>query len=433
MISAGSYFLAYLFEALTNYMYFNNKFNQKVSNKILFSAFTLSLAIQYGCNFFGIPSVNLINFFICNLLLCFLCYDTKLKSSVFNSVILTSLMLITELVIMYISTLLFGIEVTTHRTDDLVLFTQISSIKLLYLFVTYIISKLTTKESRKTISHTRSTLLLILPIASILLLTGMVKITGLYNTHSSVYYIFFISTILLLYSNITVFWVHESLTKALQENMEYRLEKQKSTINAEHYEILQNQYESSSILVHDIKRHLLSIKDFATEKDCDSIIRYIDDLYEGYQITHLKKYSDHKLINAIVTRYAEVCRISGIDFFCDIRSVDLSFVPDDKLTSIFDNILENAVENSKDSVSKKIDLTVNEANKNFVVITAENTCSQKPIKRNGELISTKKQSGLHGFGIKSIKRIAKEYNGKVDFSFDDEQMIFSITVALMVK
>ena len=79
------------------------------------------------------------------------------------------------------------------------------------------------------------------------------------------------------------------------------------------------------------------------------------------------------------------------------------------------------------------DINITNQVKSLLVITAENSCSQKPVKRNGELISTKKQSGLHGFGIKSIKRIAKEYNGKVDFDFDDERMIFSITIALMVK
>lgn len=433
MISAGCYFLAYLFEALTVYMYFSNKFNRKINKKFLFLAFSISLTIQYSASFIGNPQINLVSFIVCSFLLCFLCYDTKLLSSIFNAVILTVLMLATELIIMFVSMMLFGIEVTEHRTDDLILFAQTGCIKLLFFFVTYIVSKLTTKESRKTLGHARSMLLLILPVASIMLLLGIVKITELYEIHSSVYYIFFVSTILLIYSNITVFWVHESLIKALHENLEYRLEKQKSTINAEHYEILQNQYESSNILVHDIKRHLLSIKDFANEKDYDRIIRYIDDLYDGYQIKYLRKYSDHKLVNAIVTRYAELCRLSGLDFFCDIRSVDLSFVPDDKLTSIFDNILENAVDNAKNSVSKKIDLIVNEVNKNFIVITAENSCSQKPVKRNGELISTKKQSGLHGFGIKSIKRIAKEYNGKVDFDFDDERMIFSITIALMVK
>lgn len=430
MISAGCYFLAYLFETLTSYMYLNNKFRAKRNTKMLFASFAISLSVQYAIHFIGIPMINLVSFLIANFLLCFLCYDTNIKQSSFNAVVLTALMFITELVIMYISMLIFGIEITAHKSSDLILFVQIANIKLLYFFVAYLISKLTTKESRKTFRDSRSILLLMLPIASIILLLGIVRITELYDTHSSLYYIFFIATILLLYSNIIVFWVHESLIKALQENLEYRLEKQKSTINTEHYEILQNQYELSNVLIHDTKRHLLSIKDLANEKDYDRIIRYIEDLYEGYQIKHLKKYSDHKLVNAIVTRYAEVCRLSGIDFFCDIRSVDLSFIADDNLTSILDNILENAVESASNSEAKKIDLTVNEANKNFVVITAENSCSEKPTRVNGELTSTKKQGGLHGFGIKSIRRIAKEYKGKVYFSFDDKRMIFTITVVL---
>lgn len=433
MISVGCYFLAYLFETLTSHMYFSNKFTRKTSSTLLFCAYSLSLSVQFGISFLGNPYINMASFLVCNFLLCHLCYNTNLKQSVFNSVVLTALMFTTELVIMYISMLLFGIEVEAHMTNDLILFTQIGGIKLLYFFVTYLISKLTTKESRKSFKHTRSLLLLMLPIASILLLLGIVRITELYNTHTSVYYIFFIATILLLYSNIIVFRVHESLIKAMQENFEFKLERQITKINTEHYDILQNQYEFSNILIHDTKRHLLSIRELAENKDNTRIINYIDELYETYQIKNLTKYSDHKIVNAIVTRYAEICRLSGISLYCDIRNIDFSFTSDNNLTSIFDNILENAVEAAKDSTEKRIELSVKEANKNFIVIIVENSCSQKPGKTNGEYKTTKQDKDLHGFGLKSVKRIVKQHNGKVYCSFDSEKMLFTTSIVLSSK
>ena len=139
-----------------------------------------------------------------------------------------------------------------------------------------------------------------------------------------------------MYANIAVFWVHESLIKTQRENTELQLQAQKAELDTEYYTLLQNQYENSNILIHDIKRHLLSIKDLADENDCDGIEHYIDNLYSEYEVKNIKKYSNHKLVNAIINRYVKVFADSGITFNCDIRNIDFSFIDDNDLTSLLD-------------------------------------------------------------------------------------------------
>lgn len=119
---------------------------------------------------------------------------------------------------------------------------------------------------------------------------------------------------------------------------------------------MQNQYENSNILIHDIKRHLLSIKELSNEKDFESINKYIDSLYEDYQIKYLKKYSDNKLINAIINRYVSACKDKEIDFYCDIRDIDFSCISNNDITSLLDNILENALEERKMPITRKLSL-----------------------------------------------------------------------------
>jgi len=95
-----------------------------------------------------------------------------------------------------------------------------------------------------------------------------------------------------------------------------------------------------------------------------------------------------------------------------------------------DNFLENAVETAKDSEDKLIELTVNYVNENFVVINLVNSCSSEPIKVNEELKSTKEHRGIHGYGLKIIKLIAKENGGSVNYNFDESKMQFTISVVL---
>ena len=422
--------LTYIFEALISPFFFGKKFEKRFHIGIILLAFSLSALIQFGLNFAGIQVLNLVSFIICNFILCLICYKTKVMQAIFSTLLLAAAMLITEITIMYVSSLLFGIAVLEYTTNELVLFLQSGSSKLLYFLTVYLLAKLSTKEERNDLGSAKSFLLLLLPISSIAILLGIFKAAINYQFDKSIYVVLIVSTILLMYANIAVFWVHESLIKTQRENTELQLQAQKAELDTEYYTLLQNQYENSNILIHDIKRHLLSIKDLADENDCDGIEHYIDNLYSEYEVKNIKKYSNHKLVNAIINRYVKVFADSGITFNCDIRNIDFSFIDDNDLTSLLDNLLENALEASRDSEEKIVDLLIAPTNVNYISISLNNTCSVAPNIKNGKLITTKKKSAPHGYGIKSIKRIADKYDGDVSFDYDKEKQLFSIRIVL---
>lgn len=429
-MTAISYFFMYAFETLISFMYFSNKFDVKVRKRVLFSSFAISLLLQYSLSFLSIPYLNLAIFFVCIFLICYFCYNSKVSQSLFNSCLLAAIMLITELIIVYLSRLIFGINVTEHTTNETVLLIQSGSSKLLYFVVAFFISKYSKKENRDDIKFSKTVFLLLLPIASITLLLGIVRLTELFTTNNSIYYIFTIATILLMYSNIIVFWVHESTIKAQKENTELQLQAQKSELDTEYYSILQNQYDNSNILIHDIKRHLLSIKNLANENDCSGINTYIENLYTEYEVKNIKKYSENKLVNAIVNRYALVFKENNTDFSCDIRNIDFSFISDNDLTAILDNLLENALEASQGSEEKSVELIIYPTNVNYIAINLNNSCAVAPTIKNEKLVTTKKDSTIHGYGIKSIKRIVKNYDGNISFEYIESTNTFCVKIVL---
>ncbi len=422
------YISVYIFETLISYMYIRNKFIAKRNNYSLVLSYIGMFSMQYFVNFIGIPNLNLITFFATNFLVIFLCYKSSILQNLFNSFLLTALMLTTELFVFYISSVLIHTNLTDYSINETVLFIQGASSKLLYFLIAYIISKISIKEREFKLNKTFY--LFILPVTSIVLLMGIAYITENYETNNYTYAIFSISTILLIYANLTVFLVHESVIKTQNENMELQLQTQKVEIDTEYYSILQNQYENSNILIHDIKRHLMSIKDLAVENDCSGIDKYIDNLYSEYEVKNIKKYSEHKLVNAIINRYAIAFKEHQIDFFCDIRKTDFSFISDNDLTAILDNLLENALEASKKSENKKVDMLISPTNVNYIAINLSNSCSISPKIRNGKLVTTKKNTSIHGYGIKSIKRIVKNYDGNMTFSFNESDKTFNVNLIL---
>ncbi len=422
--------LIYIFEALISLLYFENKFEKRRNKWIIFLLLTLSAAAQFSISQLGIPLLNILSFILFNFLICFICFQAKITQAIFNTAILAVIMLITELIIVYASKYIFGIGVLAHTENELIFTIQSICSKLLYFLTAYLLSKLSTSENRYDSIKAKSFLLLLLPVSSIIILHGIARSAEKYPFDNNMFIVLIISAILLMYANIAVFWVHESLIKTQRENTELQLQAQKAELDTEYYTLLQNQYENSNILIHDIKRHLLSIKDLADENDCDGIEHYIDNLYSEYEVKNIKKYSNHKLVNAIINRYAKVFSDSGITFNCDIRNIDFSFIADNDLTSLLDNLLENALEASRDSEEKKVELQITPTNVNYISLTLNNSCSTAPNIKNGKLITTKKKTAPHGYGIKSIKRIADKYDGDVSFEYDSAIQMFHIGIIL---
>jgi two-component system sensor histidine kinase AgrC len=76
------------------------------------------------------------------------------------------------------------------------------------------------------------------------------------------------------------------------------------------------------------------------------------------------------------------------------------------LTSLFCNLLDNALESADNIPDSFIELTVEKKeNSPFIIIILINSCRSTPVyDQDGLPVSHKANKGRHGFGIKSIKK-----------------------------
>ena len=50
----------------------------------------------------------------------------------------------------------------------------------------------------------------------------------------------------------------------------------------------------------------------------------------------------------------------------------------------------------------------------FLVLKIENNYEEMRIKKDGRFVSTKREDGLHGLGLRSVERIAKKNHGYLE-------------------
>lgn len=141
---------------------------------------------------------------------------------------------------------------------------------------------------------------------------------------------------------------------------------------------------------------------------------------------------DHEMLNAILCRYQRQCNDHQISFHADIRSGSLRHIHQHDLTSLFCNLLDNALESAKNIPNGFIELTVQKkANSPFTVIIAINSCRNTPLySPNGLPVSSKTDNKRHGFGMKSIQKVVKLYQGDLQMYYDNTSGTFHTIITI---
>ena len=126
------------------------------------------------------------------------------------------------------------------------------------------------------------------------------------------------------------------------------------------------------------------------------------------------------MLDVILTNKSLQCRKSGITFKAMVDGNILTFMHVKDICALFGNLLDNAIEATQQIASqdnKLITLSVKQKN-NFVVVECINCCEQQVAIHAGEDLpkTTKNDKQNHGFGLKSIRRIAEKYNGSMTFT-----------------
>lgn len=419
------YFFIYLFEALILWQYTSNLFFSRYTKRKEGIVLLCLYAGLFFVSFMQHIWLNVVTFCLFNFIFIFCMYQSKWYSALFHSLISTAIMTLSELIT---SNILFS-----ARTDfSFLLMLSIFS-KLIYFLSLYSLSHIFRIKNRSYRPSTKASIFLaIVPLTSVFVVLILFYICE--NTQRSARFDFLVSftSILMLAINILVFSINNYNEKKNAEFLEMQQLLQKEYDSAEYYKMLLQQSENQSILIHDIKKHLQSIALLNEQHNSEKISAYIDRLIHSSDLQEAKRMCDHDMLNAILCRYQRQCREKHIQFRPDIRSGTVHFLKDNDLTSLFCNLLDNAIEAACKMPDSFIELSVSkEENTPLTVLTLKNSCRINPFAENGkDLPTTKPDKQRHGYGIKSIGRIVKKYCGHMQMYYDSETTTFHTIIVL---
>lgn len=426
------YCLLYVMEAITLFQYNTTLFSSSYSKRVRYSSLTVCYFLLFLIFLFHNPYANFSAFFVVNFLYLQIMNRLNFFTAIFHSLIILTSMCLSELIF---TAIFFQVSYhfpgKNYLLHDIV-FTAILS-KMLYFFILYFISHyvISSKENQRNL-HKGNPVLYFVPILSFGIISIYFYICTTVELGQIANYLFSISALLLLFINVIIFGLYSHLQKKSAEFAHLQIQLQKEYDFSEYYKALIQQDERQKIFIHDIKNHLQSIAAWSEQKNFEKISSYLDQLLQSQDLQSSVHICESEMLNAILCRYSRICAADHIAFHADIRNRSINFVTDDDLTALFCNLLDNAVESCRKSNSAFLELSVaKQEHSNLCVITMQNSCPVDPFsKTSGQLISSKKNPSRHGFGLKSIQRIALKYSGELRTYYDTKHHSFHTILIL---
>lgn len=414
----------YLSEWLIVYSYAKSIFKKRNRFSMMITIVLYAVLMLLYKFITNIEAFNLIFTLICNILCVYIGFKSNFKSAFFHGTTLVITQFVSEVVAIYIISLISSSPNDSYTENSVIYMTDVIISKMLYFAVSRFLLKFSNKEN-STKSWGRWVALSILPLSSLFIILASRLLTNGLTFSFSNSIIFISSLVFLLIANVIVYLIYEQAEKSNQKLIELELVNQKNDIDMQYLELLEKKNETMNIMAHDYKNNLLTI---AGMTDSSEVKDYIDNMMgEITKYNQIAK-TKNRLLDVILSKYTDICNNKGITFETDIMTDNLGFINSYDISTLFNNILDNAVEAASISSKKDIRLEITNSLNSYHKIIAINSCDVEPHAEHGKLLTSKKNKDTHGFGTKSIKRIVQKYNGEMQWEYDNDQKQFKLVI-----
>lgn len=181
---------------------------------------------------------------------------------------------------------------------------------------------------------------------------------------------------------------------------------------------------------HEMRSQLLTLLHLLHEGEQEALELQLQE-YIGH--TEYRAYCNHSLLNAILTCSFTDDILSHISFRSEIAGLpDQLPLADTDLCSLIANILDNAIEGCDrlpEGHDKQVVCTI-QVQFGHLCISCINTCPDDIVEHNGQIISSKPEQQLHGYGLLYMRACVKKYEGLFQVSHGNGRFAVNIAIPL---
>lgn len=184
---------------------------------------------------------------------------------------------------------------------------------------------------------------------------------------------------------------------------------------------------------HDITKHTANAVALIESGKTDDAITLLKNTGEAAE-NIIPKYNintGNNVVDAIISSKAALCESKGIMFSYQIEPLENIRIDTVDLSSLLSNLLDNAVEAAEKTENGYIKIEIFKYKAYYDICVENSFMGKNSISYSGlQLLSTKSDNVMHGYGTQIVEDIARKYDGDSTWNADGE--IFKSNVLLKI-
>lgn len=273
-------------------------------------------------------------------------------------------------------------------------------------------------------------LLLAVPAIAIVTLTVFQFALESLPDNREVHTYIYISAAGLLFITVLVFALFSKLQNQLTISRDNREMKMQLELQRQSAEKMENAYNHTRALRHDLKNHLRALGGMLQSGNTDDALAYIQTMQSDLEDATYFAVTGNTAVDAILNEKLLTAQRQKTNLRFDAVTLKNTKAKPMDLCIILSNALDNALEACRkidDIQSRTVSLKIREES-DFLLISVQNPVAQPPKKLGNSFLSDKKDRENHGIGLRSIRLTAEKYSGEV--LAECENSVFTLLVKL---
>lgn len=242
------------------------------------------------------------------------------------------------------------------------------------------------------------------------------------------------SAIFTLFVNLGAFLVYHTVVRLINEqeqNRELAVQNHQLAIQSLQLENLNKQIAATRQARHDIRHHIAVMDGYLTSGEYQKLHEYLQSYKRSLPDDSSILFCKHYAVNILLLYFAQQAKDNYIDFSVSADLPEQLGIPDNVLSVLLGNLLENALEaclTVKDSPAR---ISVKaKAQPDAVFFQVENTYGKEPVRDEAGNYRSTKHKGI-GIGLESVKNMVAQYDGLLEIA--PENGCFRVSILLNIS
>ena len=251
-----------------------------------------------------------------------------------------------------------------------------------------------------------------------------------YVTHSnSSGFLMLLIIVGFLFLDLYIIYIFNKISHLREKEHQTDLINQREQMQLQMYHELQKMYQTTCEAAHDINRHVSALKTWISDESDKKVGKYLSDLSDTARQLQPRIRNQNEILEIILNTVASTCEREQIKLDMDIEDFSMEFISDMDITTIFSNLLDNAVDACMEieNAPKTIQIVLCQKI-GLIALRIANTCAYKGAELPQKWHSTKKNHT--GIGLSNVQKTVEKYEGVVSIKTKREMFQVSVTLPI---